>query len=384
MHWQYSILFNTFSITSITFIHFTNSFIYWIYFTISNFFTNFSRIHLFIRFFTRILSFNQNDDFYFKIRIFHFRIVVRFSFLIFFFLHLHFCEWHFHESINNARFSIFVQTTLTKSNQSKMRLIRSNKKNAKNYLVRKHESKIKNKFKQKAKKLIKQQKKIRLIKKRIEKYTCKRCKYSIKFDNNIKFYEHIRIRHAKKSKSTFVQQFVEFVVLSFIFSVSLFFSSFQSIISSFFTSSKLIIESSITFIFEKFLSKFLSIATSRKSIFWTEIVLRSIIASKFFRFSIATFKSMCKFSKNANIVCSSISFRTFISSKFYLIVNDLYHMFVEKSNSFNLQRYQMRFFFARFWQMQFRKQMWFHTKLYYVIFSCNNYICFQIDQIRNI
>ena len=41
-------------------------------------------------------------------------------------------------------------------------------------------------------------------------------------------------------------------------------------------------------------------------------------------------------------------------------------------------------FFSRFWQMQFRKQMWFYTKLHYVIFSCNNYICFQIDQIRNI
>ena len=66
--------------------------------------------------------------------------------------------------------------------------------------MRKHESKIKNKFKQKAKKLTKQKREIRITTKRIKKYTCKRCK-TIKFDNNIKFYEHIRIRHAKKSKT---------------------------------------------------------------------------------------------------------------------------------------------------------------------------------------
>ena len=56
---------------------------------------------------------------------------------------------------------------------------------------------------------------------------------------------------------------------------------------------------------------------------------------------------MCKFLKNVNIICSSISFRTFILSKFYLIVNDLYHMFVEKSNSFDLQRHRIRSFFSR-------------------------------------
>ena len=55
---------------------------------------------------------------------------------------------------------------------------------------------------------------------------------------------------------------------------------------------------------------------------------------------------MCKFSKNANVVCSFISFRIF-TSKFYFIVNDLFHMFVEKSNSFDLQRHQMRSFFSK-------------------------------------
>ena len=84
-----------------------------------------------------------------------------------------------------------------------MQLIRANQKNTKTYHLRKHELQMKNKIKQKMKNLLKQQKKIRLIKKRAKKFTCKRCK-TTKFDNNIKFHEHIRIRHAKKSKSTFV------------------------------------------------------------------------------------------------------------------------------------------------------------------------------------
>ena len=81
--------------------------------------------------------------------------------------------------------------------------------------------------------MTKQKKKIRLIQKQIKKYTYKRCKYSIEFDNNIKFYKHIRICHVKKSKSKFVQQFFEHVILFFISFVS----SFRSIIFLFFLSS---------------------------------------------------------------------------------------------------------------------------------------------------
>ena len=220
------------------------------------------------------------------------------------------------------------------------------------YLVRKHELQMKNKIKQKAKKLLKQQKKTRLIKKRAKEFTCKRCKHSIKFDNNIKLHEHIRIRHAKKSK--FVQQSVEHVIS---FSIS-FVSSSRSIIFSFFssssTSSKVLFFSMLASEIvrersENVSSNFSSIATSKKSIFWAEIVSRSIVASKLFRFSIATFKSMCKFSKNANVVCSSISSRIFssTSSRFYLIVNDLYRMFVEKSNSFDLQSRHNKSLFSR-------------------------------------
>ena len=228
-------------------------------------------------------------------------------------------------------------------NVSKCNWYQQTKKAQKIYHARKHELTMKNKIKQKTKKLLKQQKKVRLIKKRTEEYICKRCK-TIKFDNNIKFHEHIRTRHVKKSKtivSFFLQisesKFVSQQSMSFIFSVS---SSFRSIISLFFISSKFLFlamfaseivreRSKSTFFFE-ISSEFLSIATSRKSIFWIKIVSKSIVASKFFRFSIATFKSMCKSLKNANFICSSISFRTFTSSRFYFIVNDLFRMFAKK------------------------------------------------------
>ena len=40
--------------------------------------------------------------------------------------------------------------------------------------------------------------------------------------------------------------------------------------------------------------------------------------------------------------------------------------------------------FAQLRQMQSQKQLWFHTNAHYVIFQYDDFICFQIDQIRNI
>ena len=232
------------------------------------------------------------------------------------------------------------------------------KRTQESYHLRKHELKIKNKFKKKMKQLTKQKKKVRLVKKRAKKYTCRRCK--IKFDSNIKLHEHIRIRHAKKSKPASLQ----FVVSSSSESKSS--SSSESVIFSSFSSkslslaistpeivrersesvsSKSVTESSVTS--SEFSSVFSSIETSKKSISWTEIVSRSIVALKLSRFPIATFKSMCKSLKNANVACSFISSRTFTSSKFYLIVNDLFRMFVEKPNSFDLQSNQNKSLFSR-------------------------------------
>ena len=197
---------NIFSIISITFFYlFTNFSKQSIYEFFTNLFIyrNFLRIFYDIEIFTRIRLFiNQTKwRFVFFLRISHFSFFIRRSFfLIFFFLHLYFCEWHFHESINNAKFSIFVRTTSTESNQSKICLIRLNKKNAKKLFNAKTRIENQKQIQTKNKKIDKTKKKIRITTKRIEKYTCKRCKHSIKFDNNIKLHEHIRIRHAKKSK----------------------------------------------------------------------------------------------------------------------------------------------------------------------------------------
>ena len=285
--------------------------------------------------------------------IFTFAIIFEFALVIFFWsFFLCICFDANDSKTQNFRTLYHEHTNSNLINVSRYNWFTQTKKTQKNYLMRKHELQMKNKIKQKAKKLLKQQKKTRLIKKRIEKYTCRRCKNNTKFDNNIKFHEHIRIRHVKKSK-LIVSQISK---SKFIFSVSSFFSSFRSlfrsIIFSSFTSSKLLIESLVIFSkfsFETF-SESLSIETSKKSIFWTEIVSRSIVAFKFFRFSIATSKSIYNILKKFAICCSFvsfISFRTFASSKFYLIVNDLYRMFVEKSNSFDLQRHRMSSFFSK-------------------------------------
>ena len=256
----------------------------------------------------------------------------------------------YHEHTNSSLISVSRCSWFTQA-----------KKTQESYHLRKHELKIKNKLKEKMKQLTKQKKKIRLAKKRAKRYTCKRCKHSIKFDNNIKLHEHIRTRHAKKSKSKSVQQSIvslfaqtsesKFASKQSMFSSSV--SSSRSIIFSSLTSSKLLFFSmstseivrerseSVSSTSSEFSSEFLSVATSRKPISWTEIVSR-FVASKFSRLPIATLKLMCKSLKNANIVCSSTSSRTSTSSRFYLTVNDLFRMFVEKSSSFDLQSNQKK------------------------------------------
>ena len=330
---------NTFSITSITFIYLS---IYEFFETINFRFIYSSKFFTISNFYALFI--------YYSVKMTTFAIIFAFDFLSFSFV---FCDYVFDDHSMTQNLKTLYNMHLIEN----VKILRCNwfiqaKKTQKNYHLRKHELKIKNKLKKKNETIDKTKKKVRLIKKRIEKYTCKRCKN--KFDNNIKFHEYIRIRHAKKSK--FVQQFVVSSVFESKFFI-FFVSSFRSIISSFFTLSKFLFfsmfvseivreRSKNTFFFE-ISSRFSSIETSKKSIFWTKITSRSIVVSKFFRFSIATFKSMCKSLKNANIVCSFISFRTFTSSKLYFIVNNLFHIFVEKSNSFDLQRHRMRSFFSK-------------------------------------
>ena len=92
---------------------------------------------------------------------------------------------------------------------------------------------------------------------------------------------------------------------------------------------------------------------------------------------------MYKFSKNANIVCSFNSSRTFTLSKFYFIVNDLFRMFVEKSNSFDLQSCYNKSLFSRdfdkcnfknnckFNFIQNRITLYFHAMITFVFKSIN-------------
>ena len=159
------------------------------------------------------------------------------------------------------------------------------------------------------------------------------------------------------SKSKFVSKQLMFSFFSSFWSISFFLLTFKSSKFLFFSmsTSEIVREhSKSTFFFWNFV-KFLVDCNIKKSIFWTKIVSRSIVAFKFFRFSIAIFKSMNKILKKFAICCLFvlfISFRISISKhqnvqKFYFIVNDLIRMFVKKSNSFDLQRHLIHSFFSR-------------------------------------
>ena len=154
---------------------------------------------------------------------------------------------------------------------------------------------------------------------------CRQCKQSFHFNN--KFHEHIRQHHARKSIKSF-----DFRVFTQEFTCKI--------------KEKSAIEcSSILF------------ATSRSQIFSTKIVSQSLL-SKCSNLSIATYKISSKSMKSAAVVCSLIfsSISSFDSvrkhqefhiQKFYLIVNDLSRMFVEKSKSFDLQQHQNRCRFSQ-------------------------------------
>ena len=226
----------------------------------------------------------------------------------------------------------------------------------KRYMQQKQEQKIEQT------RLIKQQQQIeqklleevRITKIKAKAFACRRC--FAKYFNNIKFHEHIRDHHAKRSKFD--------VSFTFIASFS---TSSHSIIFSFDTSNSIItskdlqsmtlfVTSSFTFsqsiifsidILKSSQSKILSSTSFHSIIFSSSRTSKRVISSKFS--SIATkFSLLSNFasefvsqhSKNA----SFISFYKFVamqstflfnsifktSSKSYLIIEDLHRMFVEK------------------------------------------------------
>ena len=156
-----------------------------------------------------------------------------------------------------------------------------------------------------------QQKETRIEKKRAKVFVCKRC--FVKFSSNIKLHQHVQNHHQKKSS----------IISSFISSLTSF--------STFFIILSIFIKSILIAIF---------FATSKKSIFWTKITSKSITSSKSSRLSFSIFESL----KNASIIFASTS--TLTTTRFYMTMNDLFVMFVEKSKSLNLIHRQKNSFFS--------------------------------------
>ena len=221
--------------------------------------------------------------------------------------------------------------------------------------------------------------KVRIAKKRAKIFACRRC--SVKFSSNTKFHQHIQNYHQKKieksaseiakstsselvaSKSVIVISTSFFtskamlvkitksetakstsktmIIMSTFFATSSSSSESTLMLTSSISQSESIIDNSFSMI-----SSVTSIATSRKQIFWAEIVSRSIIASKSSRLSVSIFKIVSSIAKIASNICSSTSSSIFSRNstskhqkqKLYLIIDDLFRMFAERFKRTNLLR----------------------------------------------
>ena len=238
----------------------------------------------------------------------------------------------------------------------------------------------------------------RIEKKRQKTFACKRC--NAKFSSNTKFHQHVQNYHQKKlikfanefaiitsnefaiftsiaafasitfffiSKTKFVtitiSKFASKAMITMFTSFATFLSKNEStlMLTSLITSQKTIVDilfSDILSITSK-QSFATSIETSKKSIFWVEIVSRSVIASKSSRFSIFTFKSISTCTKTASNICSFISHQISIrkhqhqEQKFYFTIENLFEMFVEKRMISNLQHIKKIEFFSKiFYQIK--------------------------------
>ena len=172
---------------------------------------------------------------------------------------------------------------------------------------------------------------VRIAKVKAEAFACRRC--FAKYFNNIKFHEHIRDHHAKRSKSDVSSTFIVFlstsshsIVFSFDTSNLVITSKSQQTIiilsntssSTFFHS---IISSSST---SKRIFSFISSKRSSLSNFASEFVSKR---SKNAFFCSLTFSSIFAFMRSTSLIIKSI-FVTF--TKLYLIIIDFFNMFVEK------------------------------------------------------
>ena len=203
--------------------------------------------------------------------------------------------------------------------------------------------------KRKQTRIAKKQKEIRLT-----IFACRRC--FVKFSSNTKFHQHVQNHHQKSTK--FANEIAKFTSNEFaaitsksMIAMSTFFSTFKAEFATFTSNESTLMLTLSTnqsnSIFDNSFSMIsfaTSIATSRKQIFWIEIISRSVIASKFSRFSIFTSKIISKSLKIASVICSSISSSIFSQKsiskhqhqKFYLTIDDLFEIFAKKRTKSNL------------------------------------------------
>ena len=237
----------------------------------------------------------------------------------------------------------FSQCFLIKKHQKRIEKARLKKKQQnKKKRIQKKQARLARKQREKQARFEKKIEKARIKKERAKVFVCKRC--FVKFSNNIKFYQHVQNYHQKKFKSISFEISTLNEIVLFIFKKLTLFVTFSqifsksSIISSFISS--LISLSTFFIILFVFILFATFHATSKKQIFWAKIISKSI-SSKSLRLSF----SMFEFLRNVSILLF-----IFLITRFYITMNDLFVMFVEKSKLLNLSYRQKHTFFQHHWR----------------------------------
>ena len=224
---------------------------------------------------------------------------------------------------------------------------------------------------------------------RLTIFACRRC--SVKFSSNTKFHQHICDHHTKKSKFVVSSSSTSpaspptspesITILSdspksasqskilFTFSTSSqsVFFSVDSLKSA--SQPKVLSISFSTFSTSIFSSNFSSKISSKPSSTAIKISLLSSSASEFVskhseNTTICPFTPPSTSQKSARMQPTSLYN---LSSKFYLTVDDLFRMFVEKSKSIDLQQHQNYQFFSRIFDISKRDFMQMRIIFYFLL-----------------
>ena len=352
------------------------------------------------------LLFSQNNDSYLlcEFRIFHLRI--RFSFLIIFVLHLFISR----RAINNAEFSMLVRATSTESNQSKMRLIRSNQENTRELSFTQAWIENQEQTQTESEEVIETTKKSSSDQKtsrEIYVQTLQTFDQSWQQHQTSRAYSHSTCKEVEIdvcSAICWIRCFICFrIEIFYVFSIDHLVIFFVISIDNFLISH--VIES---FISLDFYIRNCTRAFRKRIIYFFKTFIRIFVDCNIKKIDILNRNCItlsrcievlssfdCDIQIDVQIVekckhCLFAYFIVYFVSNIYII-----EILSHRERSVSHVRWEIEFiwfaatsnafvFFSRLWQMQFRKQMWFHTKSHYVIFSCDDHTCFQIDQIRSI